>query len=454
MHSHVKSLVALGAVLVSTLAASNASAQDVGGEAAPAAPAAPPVAQTPTQVTTTQTVPTIVRTTNTTNYPQVDPNAHLPPSSRPRMDINEGDTLSTPDSGPKVNVMRGAPGAPGVIATEVRGSSGVYVVQTGDTLSNISQQIYGQPWMWPKLWSLNPQIQNPHWIYPGDEIRLTGDAGTGSGDSRTLGAGMGKLRKQLVPKDGVFQRKLAYIDDPAKGIMGEVVGAVEPVQLMGQGQHPYVVLKPGEEVEVGQELTVFREVRDPPRVQGARRPPGKIVALEGTLRVEYVNLKTRVVRAVITESVHTIERGSKVGLLDHDYKLVEPRKAEKDVTARVLTSMYPHVIMGKDQVVFIDRGEVDGLKAGNRLFVTRRGDTWRRTLATTTTMASSRIEMYSDENLDVEAVPMHGNEQDFPEEVVAELRIVRADKQSSLALVTRSSVEIVPGDRAIARSGF
>jgi hypothetical protein len=350
--------------------------------------------------------------------------------------------------------MRGNAGAPGVVVSEMKGGAGIYVVQAGDTLSKISQQVYGQPWMWPKLWSLNPQIQNPHWIYPGDQIRLTGDVAAGTNDSRTLGAGMQKLREQMVPKDSVFLRQYGYIDDPAKGIIGEVVGAVEPVQLMSEGHHAYLVLKPGEEVEPGQVLTVFREVRDPPRVKGARRPPGKIVALKGSIKVEYVNLKTRVVRGLIVESTDVIERGAKVGLLDYDYELVEPKKAQKDVTARVLTSMYPHVIMGKHQVVFIDRGEVDGLKPGNRLFITRRGDTWRRTLSTTTSMASSRIQMDHEDHLAVDAVPMHGNEQDFPEEVVAELRVVRTHKQSALAVVTHSSVEIEPGDRAIARAGF
>jgi hypothetical protein len=51
-------------------------------------------------------------------------------------------------------------------------------------------------------------------------------------------------------------------------------------------------------------------------------------------------------------------------------------------------------------------------------------------------------------------VPLNGNEQDFPEEVVAELRIIKAHKFSSLAVVSSSQVEIQSGDRAIARAGF
>jgi len=47
-----------------------------------------------------------------------------------------------------------------------------YVVVKGDTLWDISTIFLEQPWLWPKLWRLNPEINNPHLIYPGDIITL------------------------------------------------------------------------------------------------------------------------------------------------------------------------------------------------------------------------------------------------------------------------------------------
>lgn len=47
-----------------------------------------------------------------------------------------------------------------------------YIVKKGDTLWGISGMYLQKPWLWPQLWDANPQIDNPHLIYPGDELYL------------------------------------------------------------------------------------------------------------------------------------------------------------------------------------------------------------------------------------------------------------------------------------------
>jgi hypothetical protein len=392
--------------------------------------------------------------------PNVDPNAGLPSSSRPIVgDQRDTFDLGTGGGGPPVVFgNKGSGAASSTIGERPLQVPGVHVVKRGDTLWDLCGRYYQNPWQWPKLWSYNPQISNPHWIYPGDQIRMRGGElasglnGGGNGLGGDAARGLVN-RRGLIPGNTVFLRDQGFLGDPKRDSWGEIVGAVEEQMLLSDGNHVYLILRPGVDVKPGQELTVFRSVRQPENVPGARKSTGEIVAVKGSVRIDKFDPKTRVARAEITESLDAIERGAKVGPVGRRFDVVPPTKSQANVAARVLTSIYPHVYFGENQIVFLDRGSDDGLRAGNRLFVLRKGDTWRKSLEGTARMTRDTVRIDSPENAQTETTPLNGDESKFPEELVAELRVLRTEKRSSVALVTVSRRELVPGDLAVTRQG-
>ncbi|HXK16909.1 MAG TPA: LysM domain-containing protein, partial [Polyangiaceae bacterium] len=400
-----------------------------GATPAPAAAAAPAGGGT----TVVQTTPNTV-----TRYgfgPSMeDLNKGLPSSSRSRTG-DETDSFDLAPGNKGAGVVYGTAGSTGVLgpqrALEV---PPIHVVRKGDTLWDLCDSYYANPWGWPKVWSYNPQIVNPHWIYPGDQIRMRDvNDQQGQGQRRdplastTIGAPV-RGSKHGVPPSTVFLRDHGFLGDPKRDLWGELVGAVEDQMLLSDGNHVYLMMRPGVQVSPGQSLTIFTSLRKAPDVPGARNPPGEIVSVKGTVKIDQFNEKTRVARGELTESLDVIERGFKIGPVGRSFDVVPPKPAAKNVQARVLTSLYPHTIMGQNQVVFLDRGSEDGLGQGTRMFILRQGDSWRDSLNVGNDMLKSRMKIDSAKSADVERTPMDGSEKEFPSEVTAELRVIRAEK--------------------------
>ena len=249
-------------------------------------------------------------------------------------------------------------------ASEATSNATTHLVRRGDTLWGICDTYFQNPYQWPRIWSYNPQIQNPHWIYPNEQVRLrsgaaiaaVGDAAQG-GKGTAAGGDERALRSRTLAPETVILRDLGFVDDASNIDWGSITGAPEDKMFLTDFDELYVRVGPDHDVRIGQELTVFRPVRDV--------PSGRVIAIQGTVRVDQWNAETRIARAQVTETLDTIERGARIGPILRKFEVVPPVRNDVDVQAHVLAAVRPHPFYGAGQVVFLDKGAEAGLRPGN-----------------------------------------------------------------------------------------
>jgi hypothetical protein len=305
-----------------------------------------------------------------------------------------------------------------------------YTVKTGDTLWDISGSYLQSPWFWPKLWSYNPQIANPHWIYPGNEIHFYPGGGAQVGaeasggppappeeeeaDVQVLGRiGYVPPGTMLVPTEGFVTRRELLES-------GEIVGSPAEKQLLSAHDAVYMTFDHAKP-RPGDELVVFRTVKAVYHPQSGDLL-GYLTLLRGTVRVTASGRP--MITAQIDKNFNTIERGDKVGPWGEKYlRNVALKGNDRALAGFVIATYTPEILnIGEGHFVFVDRGRRDGVQEGNTFNVLEKRDGLEE---------------------DYTARWMPG----FPVETIGKLLIVDTKETASEALVINSVRELQVGDR-------
>jgi hypothetical protein len=249
----------------------------------------------------------------------------------------------------------------------------LHVVRRGDTLWDISFSYFNDPWQWPKVWSYNPQITNPHWIYPGDLVRLlprgvfaqTAPAPEAASAGATAEALPAPQRRLEV---GIKQTAFVEKSDLDKSITIE--GAVDEKVLLGDGDQVYLSYPEGKPPKVGARYSIYTP-DNPVRSNGTE--VGAYVHILGMMEVVSVKQDKRA-RGVIIEAEQEIERGAKVGPLLKTFKTVPPSQPKVDAQGTIVAMLTNDQLIGQGEVVFVDLGRKSGVEVGNRMVSVRRGD--------------------------------------------------------------------------------
>ena len=313
----------------------------------------------------------------------------------------------------------------------------VHVVRSGDTLWDICQYYFNNPWDWPKVWSYNPTITNPHWIYPGDLVRLypAGQAPAATGDDQKASkqpAEFGVARSVGTappPSRGASLRQIAFVDDEELKYAGTIIGSPEEKVMLSPGDEVYVEYPEGKPPQIGQRYAIYSDA-EPIRHPETKEVVGAYITLHGEVRITEVK-KGRKARAMLTYATDVIERGMRVGPTRTQFKDVAPKPPERDLEGVIIAILGMDALIGDHMVIFIDRGVDDGLKAGNQMLVLRRGDGYIAKMGPSGTAGQ--------------------DDRRFPDNDIGQLIVVEVGKKSSIAFVSRSRQELEIGDHVVMR---
>ena len=265
-----------------------------------------------------------------------------------------------------------------------------YTVVQGDTLWDISGKFLRQPWKWPKIWQANPQVANPHLIYPGDTLTLD----YVNGQPRIMlnrGASRGTIK--LSPKVRSTPMAQAIPTIPLEAINNFLINNTIIDSKLDFENAPYVlagnaervvsgagdtIFIRGEDLEDGQVYGIYREGKtytDPETkavlgINANEIGTGELIAIDedegiGTLRLLRSNQEIRLTDRLFINEERAIN------------STFMPTEPNFEVEGTIIDVPRGLTQVGQYDVITINRGFNDDLEIGDVLAINKTGETVR-----------------------------------------------------------------------------
>lgn len=338
----------------------------------------------------------------------------------------------------------------------------VYVVVKGDTLWDISGRYLRDPWAWPEIWQANPQVENPHLIYPGDVLTLVyldGKPrlikGTPTADGTMVQTRLPDGTVKLTPKVRVLSEGDAIPTLPLDLIGSYLAEAkvLDDDQLERAG---YVLAHDGDRAVGGEGDKIYvRGVNDNDKAYSIFRPgPAYIDPVTGeVLGFEAFHVgEGAMIREgdpstfTLMRTVQEVRKGDRVLPVDNTHLAPTffPAPAPAAANGHII-SVYGGVSnIGQYNIVVLNRGEREGVRTGHmfEIWVGGRmvGDkiVRQRTGQDSRSIWQKTADFFTGDSTE-EMVQL-------PAEKAGQLMVFRTFEKVSLALVMKSSRPVHVGD--------
>ena len=318
------------------------------------------------------------------------------------------------------------------------GTPDVYTVQPGDTLWEIASRFLGDAAYWPRLWSINEHITNPHWIYPGNRIvfrmgtlleppSLTLD-GTGGGDGyvaptapyTTVAAACGPDLRFLNRKSARSYTADGYLASrEGDEFYGKVRKGRSEGSFLAERDRIYLKVDDPDAFECGDMVGVYHLERKRVKHPTDRGRYGDVYRVAAEARV--VHREDETITAVVVNSFSEVERGDRIGPPVPVNVQVEVTRPDGEDAGHIIARTYnDRFTMGPGEPVFIDRGRADGVRVGHSYFIVERRDP---------SLDSAK------------------EDKTLPESVIGRIVIVRVDETTATAVIADADRDILVGSR-------
>lgn len=262
-----------------------------------------------------------------------------------------------------------------------------YTVVRGDTLWDISERFLRDPWLWPEVWQVNPQIENPHLIYPGDVISLVYINGKPQlvvkRGPRTIKLSPSVRREMLdkpiptIPLDAIrqFLTKSRVLTRQELEDAPYLVRHMDGRLTTGAGDDIYVRSIDKDDVK---RFSLFRKGRD------YRRPGNNELLGYEAIYIGQADLLSSGDPATL--KLTSTSREALIGdrLFPTEQEEIrpyyQPHAPGKEVHGNVVSIFDGISMVGSHQVVALDLGEADGMEVGHVLSIHQRGKKIRDTV--------------------------------------------------------------------------
>ena len=326
------------------------------------------------------------------------------------------------------------------VSTKVLDKEMDYIVKEGDTLWDISQRFYEDPFLWPRLWQQNQYITNPHYIYPGDRIRLypyrvlieieeaKPPPPTVEEVKPLPPPTVEEAPSPLPPPPDIIRliiypevRSAGFITEKIEGIGRIVAAKVDKLKLVEEDEI-YINFQKGISVQKGDQFTIFR-VGDLIRHPVTKRKVGRKVQILGRAVITETT-EGRAQTALITRTYEPTIRGDEVVPFFPPQEELAINRLESPLYGWVVASKQSKLQLVEGDVVYIDQGEENQIRPGDLFDVFRRGKVMRD--------------------------PVSKQKVKLPDELIARIVVITIQQKTATAVILQSRLPIHVGDEIMA----